>query len=260
MTNRIDDRYLVRSVSRAAQLLEYLATAADGLTVTEAARVVGGSKSSTFSTLQTLESHGLATSEGTGPQRRYHLGLALARYGEIAVNRVSIRDIALPRLRALTNETQLSSRVATPQDGYAVIVGRVDAPGSVRFDLHMGQRELPHCSGLGKAVMAELDEEVARTILAAEGMPSRTRKTLTSADALVGQLDQVRQRGYAIDDEEDADGIYCVAAPVRDHRGICAGAISVTGLKLDITDAQIHGVGERVRKYAADISGRLGWS
>lgn len=260
MTNAIDERYHVRSVSRAARILEHLATATDGLTVTEVARVAGGSKSSTFSTLQTLESHGLIASEGEGPQRRYFLGLALARYGEIAVNRVSIRDVALPELRELTRQTGMSSRVAKPEHGYAVIVGRVDAPTSVRFDLHMGQREMPHCSGLGKAVTAELDDEAVRAVLDAIGMPSRTRKTLTDPDALIDQLADVRRQGYALDDEEDAEGVYCVGAALRNHRGECAGAISVTGLKLDVTDERIREVGGLVRQYADRISARLGWS
>ncbi|OEV04134.1 IclR family transcriptional regulator [Streptomyces oceani] len=260
MTNGIDERYHVRSVSRAALILEHLAAATDGLTVTEVARIAGGSKSSTFSTLQTLESHGLVSSEGEGTQRRYFLGLTLARYGELAVSRVSIRDIALPELRALTDETQMSSRVAKPEQGHAVIVGRVDAPGSVRFDLHMGQRELPHCSGLGKAVTAELDDDAVRRLLDSVGMPARTRKTVTDPERLLAQLADVRRRGYAVDDEEDADGVYCVGAVARNHRGECAGAISVTGLKLDVTEERIHELGELVRECAHRISARLGWS
>ncbi|MBA0052021.1 IclR family transcriptional regulator [Streptomyces sp. AJS327] len=259
MTNSLDERYRVRSVSRAAEILEHLASAGDALTVTEVTRAAGGSKSSVFSTLQTLEAHGLVSSEGEGPQRRYSLGLALARYGEIAVGRASIRDIALPELRHLTEETGLSSRVAKPEQGRAVIVGRVDAPGSVRFDLHMGQRELPHSSGLGKAVTAERDDDAIRELLEAAGMPARTRRTLTDPDALLAELAEVRRRGYAIDDEEDADGVYCVGAAVRDHRGACAGAISVTGLKLDVSPERLHELGERVRESADRVSTRLGW-
>lgn len=260
MTNALDDRYYVRSVGRAAQVLEHLAAAPDGLTVTEVARVIDGSKSSTFSTLQTLETHGFVTSEGEGLQRRYCLGLALARLGELAVNRVSIRDVALPELRALTTETQMSSRVATPDRGFAVIVGRVDAPRSVRFDLHMGQREAPHCSGLGKAVTAELGDEDVRALLARTGMPARTKRTLTTPDALIDELRRVRRQGYAVDDEEDAEGIYCVAAAVHNHRGECAGAISVTDLKLDTTAARIQELGGQVRQCADRISTRLGWT
>lgn len=260
MTNSIDERYHVRSVSRAARILEHLASAPDGLTVTEVARVAGGSKSSTFSTLQTLEMHGLVSSEGEGPLRRYCLGLTLARYGEIAVSRVSIRDVALPELRELTRETGMSSRVAKPEQGHAVIVGRVDAPSSVRFDLHMGQRELPHCSGLGKVVTAEFDDEAVRALLDSAGMPARTPKTITDPEEFVAHLAQVRRRGYAVDDEEDAEGVYCVAAALRNHRGQCVGAISVTALKLDITDERLHELGGLVRACAERVSARLGWT
>ena len=257
MPNNMDARYQVRSVSRAVEILEHLAQAADGLTVTEVARAVGGSKSSAFSTLQTLEAHGLVSCQGEGALRRYRLGLALARLGEKAIEQVSLRDVALPVLRELTGETRLAARVAVPRDGFAVIVGRVDAPDAVRFDLHMGYQEPPHCTGLGKAILAEMPEERAKGIIESHGLPARTSRTITDPTALLADLAEIRRRGYAVDDEEDAEGIFCVGAAVRDHRGDCVGAVSVTGLKLDLPMWRIHQVGETVRGYADRVTALL---
>jgi IclR family transcriptional regulator, acetate operon repressor len=258
MTNKPDNRYEVRSVSRAVEVLECLTQPGDGLTVTEIARLVGGSKSATFSTLQTLEMHGFVGSQGEGTSRRYRLGLALARLGEHAMAQVSLRDLARPVLQDLTAATGMSSRVAIPEDGFAVIVGRVDAPTAIRFDLHMGRRESPHCTGLGKALLAELPEAEAARIVEQHGLPARTSHTIINPATLAADLAEIRRRGYSVDDEEDADGIFCVGSTVRDHRGDVAGAISVTGLKLDLPVWRIHQIGETVREHAARITALYG--
>ncbi|MFD9948532.1 IclR family transcriptional regulator [Nonomuraea sp. NPDC050547] len=253
MTNELDKRYEVRSVSRAVEILECLAQR-DGRTVTEISREVGGSKSATFSTLQTLEMHGFVASQGEGASRRYRLGLALARLGENAMAQVSLRNLARPVLDDLTAETGMSSRVAVPENGFAVIVGRVDAPSAVRFDLHMGHREAPHCTGLGKALLAELPEADSARIIEQYGLPARTAHTITDPAALVADLTEIRRRGYSVDDEEDAEGVFCVGSAVRDHRGEVAGAISVTGLKLDLPVWRIHQIGDTVRAHAARLT------
>ncbi|MEU7002188.1 IclR family transcriptional regulator [Nonomuraea sp. NPDC046570] len=258
VANEIDARYQVRSVSRAIEILESLEQPGDGLTVTEVARRVSASKSAAFSTLQTLEMHGFVSSQGEGTSRRYRLGLALARLGEHAVAQVSLREVAGPVLRELSEETGMSSRVAVPEEGFAVIVGRVDAPGTVRFDLHMGHREPPHCTGLGKAMASAMPEDRLREIVERVGLPQRTSRTITDLPTLLADLAEVRRRGYAVDDEEDAEGIFCVGAPVHDHRGQCAGAVSVTGLKLDLPAWRIHQIGESVRTHAERITGLLG--
>lgn len=258
MTNSLDERYQVRSVSRAVAILELLAASGNGKTVTEIAREVGGSKSSIFSTLQTLSAHGLvASGGGEGAAHHYRLGLALARLGEAAVDQVSLRNVALPVLSELGVATGLSARLATPDNGFAVVVGRVDSPSAVRFNLHMGQRECPHSSGLGKAIMAELDDDEAERILRHNGMPEHTENTITELPVLLNELAAVRKRGYAIDEEEDAPGVFCVAAAIRDHGGRCAGAVSVTGLKLDLPVSRIHEIGDIVRAHADRISDRL---
>ena len=89
-------------------------------------------------------------------------------------------------------------------------------------------------------------------------MPRKTSRTITDADAMLRELDVVAAQGYAIDDEEDVDGVFCVASVVRDHTGGCAGAISVTGLRLDLPDTRLHELGVATREHATRISVLLG--
>jgi IclR family acetate operon transcriptional repressor len=89
-------------------------------------------------------------------------------------------------------------------------------------------------------------------------MPRRTSHTITDIETLSEDLAIVRQRGYSVDDEEDADGVFCVGAPVHDFRGVCAGAISITGLKLDMPAWRIRELGQTVREHADRIARLLG--
>jgi IclR family transcriptional regulator, acetate operon repressor len=253
-------RYRVQSVGRAFALLDLLADAGpDGMTLTELSRALGVSKSSAYAILHTMLAHGVVADTGAGMSRRYRLGMALARLGDLVVSQIALRDVAMPVLRSLTDETDLTTRVAVLDDQYAVSIGRVDAPQStIRFAANLGKREHLHCSAVGKAMLSTLPASRVREIAESAGLPGKTVHTITEIEPLLGELDTVRDRGFAIDDEEDIDGVFCVGAPVFDHGDSCVGAISATGLKLDLPLWRIEQIGQTVAQHAARISGLLG--
>ena len=255
-----EDRYRVQSVERAFQLLEALAEAGpEGMTLSQLGRTLGVSKSTAYAILQTLLSAGFVADAGSGMTRRYRLGMALARLGDVVVSQIALRDVAMPVLRDLTALTGLTSRVAVLDEPYAVVIGRVDAPrGTVRFAANLGKREHLHCSAVGKSMLAALPEETVREIVEAAGLPGKTAKTVTDEATLLSELAAVGERGYAIDDEEDAEGVFCVGAAVLDHSPRCVGAISVTGLKLDLPAWRVERLGRTVGEHAARISALLG--
>jgi IclR family acetate operon transcriptional repressor len=97
-----------------------------------------------------------------------------------------------------------------------------------------------------------------RAIVAQTGLPGRTEKTITDVDHLLRELEGVRTKEFAVDDEEDSEGVCCVGASVFDHRQASVAAISVTGLKQMLPAGGIDGIGTVVRRYAAEISVGLG--
>jgi IclR family acetate operon transcriptional repressor len=169
----LEERYRVQSVERAFQLLEVLAAAGpDGATLTDLARSIGVSKSTAYAILQTMLGGGFVADVGAGLTRRYRLGMALARLGDVVVSQIALRDVALPVLRDLARETRLTARVAVLDEPYAVVIARADAPdSSVRFAANLGKREHLHSSAVGKAMLAAVGRDAARSILAAAGMP-----------------------------------------------------------------------------------------
>jgi IclR family acetate operon transcriptional repressor len=229
---------------------------AEGLTLSDLARELGTSKSTTLALARTLISFGMLRDGRPGP--RYTLGTAPIRLGDIARAQLPLGDLSRPLLTELAEETKMTSRLAICDDGYPVFIERVDGPGSVRFHTPLGQRELPHASAAGKAILATMTEPAVRAMCAQAGMRRRTARTITDVDSLLANLALVRNDGFAIDDEEDAEGIFCLGAAIFGHDGSVAGAVSVTGIKGDLPAWRVSELGQAVRRAADRVSEILG--
>ena len=252
-------RYRLHGVERALDTLELLAAAGpDGMTLTELAEQISVSKSSAFALLQTLVARGFAADSGARLTRRYRLGMALAKLGDAAETQSPLISLALPVLQSVTDQTGLTTRLVVPDGPYAVVMARVDAPGTVRFASYLGAREYPHCTSAGKALLAALPQVRARALAVEAGLPPRTPRTITDPDALARDLEVSAARGYTIDDEEDCEGVFCVGAAVYDRSGECVAAVSGTGLKLNRPNWRVDELGLAVRDAADQLTRALG--
>lgn len=246
-------------MDRAIDLLEALAAHPGGATLAEVAGAVDTSKSAVFATLQTLAARGLVHSTGQTTDRRYRLGLELTRLGDLALAGTTLRDAALPVLHELSAATGLTARAAAWTDEAAVAVAQVGASQGFRFDLHLGSRELLHCSSVGKAMLSVLDDDEALAVLRRIELVRRTSHTLVDAEAILADLHRSRERGWALDDEEDAEGILCIGAPVLDVRGRLAGAVSITRIKSGVGPDAVAALGAIVRDHALEVSRSMGY-
>src|SRR5207245_5213614 len=114
--------------------------------------------------------------------------------------------------------------------------------------------EFAHATAAGKAIVATMSNDDVRRLLGESALEHRTSHTITNLDTLLADLAIVRRRGYAVDDEEDADGVLCVGAAIFDHSDTCLGAVSVTGIKLDLPGWRIDEIGHIVRRHADRIT------
>ncbi len=250
-------QYSVGSVARALRLLNVISEGpTDGLTVSEISRAVSVSKSSAYSLAQTLVNDGFLRTTEPGP--RYQLGLALVRLGDVSAARLPLGAMVRPVLHDLTARTRLTTRVAVNDAGRPMFIERVDAPGAVRFHTPLGVPELAHVSSAGKAILAELAPEQVHEVASQFGLPRRTPKTITEIEDLLSDLAITHQRGYAIDDEEDFEGVFCIGAPFFDHSGACTGAVSATGIKRDLSPRAVDELGRSVRAAADEVTALLG--
>ena len=257
LDEEVAGRYTVRSVARAMRLVQIVADGpAEGLPLSELARALGTSKSTTLSLARTLTAFGMLRDMHPGP--RYTLGTGLIRLGDIARGQLPLGDVCRPLLAELSDLTKMTSRLAICDDGFPVFIERVDGPGSVRFHTPLGQREMPHSSAAGKAILATMTGEQVRAVCGQAGLPRRTSHTITDLASLRENLALVRSNGFALDDEEDAEGVFCLGAAFFGHDSAVAGAVSVTGIKGDLPAWRVNELGQAVRRAADRVSEILG--
>jgi len=246
----------VGSVARALKLVELVVSGpAEGMTLAEIAKSVGGSKSAVLATLRTLVDFGYLRSVDVGP--RYLSGMMLIRLGDLAAAHDPLIAVARPILTELSEKSGLTIRVARNDGGFPIFLDRVDGPGFVRFHTPLGVRELPHVSSAGKAILAQLSDDQIKAVAKECGLVSRTKKSITSLNELKKEIEKIRHDGFATDDEEDAQGIFCVGAAFFDHFGKCLGAISATGVKIDLSEEQVAKLGRLVIRYADQLTNEL---
>lgn len=210
MTETQASRYSVRAAQRVLDILDLVQSSADGVTLAQVAAATGMPKSSAFRYLATLEERGyLERDPGIGT---YYLGVSLraARGHHLEMLAARARPV-LERLCERFGETVNLGVL----DGCRVAYLEIVEPNrGMRFAARKGDREPIHSTALGKAIASLLDEGRVREILALEGMPQRTARTITDPGRFLEVVDQVRRAGFAIDDRENEEDGRCVAVPL----------------------------------------------
>ncbi|MFC0522884.1 IclR family transcriptional regulator [Pontibacillus salicampi] len=246
----------VKSAERVIDILDLLKDVREGMTLKEIADSLSLPQSSTFHLLNTMESKGfLIVTE----RRSYKLGPKLIQIGTKAIETLDINSEAQPYLRRLMEKVEETVFMAVLIEQELVYVAKVDNPRSVLTSAQIGMRKPIYCTGLGKAFLAFLPESMKDRILANVDMHAVTEKTITSRLSLNNQLSLFRQQGYAVDDEENESGLYCLASPVFNASGEMVAAISVSGPKNRVYSRQAEIV-EELTKTALQISERAGFT
>jgi DNA-binding IclR family transcriptional regulator len=245
------------AVLRALAILEAVAQRNTGLTNSEISRRLEIPKSSASYLLRTLEQAGYLRREQT--TGKYRLGLKVLGLGSGVEVGGDLKDAARPVLKQLVERSRLTAHVAVLDHGEAVYIERVDSPGFIKMDTWVGRRMEINATGVGKALVAYLPSAEVEAIIKKRGLRKRTPKTIISHARFLAELARVRERGYAIDDEENSLGARCIAAPVFDHLGRVAAAVGVSGSTGQVNRASVKKIAEMVRAAALKISHHLGY-
>jgi IclR family acetate operon transcriptional repressor len=143
----------------------------------------------------------------------------------------------MPYLVELVDTYGETTNMAMLEGDACVYVAQVPSPRAMRMFTEVGRFVMPHCTGVGKAILSTLPDPDVRALLGRTGMPPRTEHTITSPDAMVTALGTVRKQGYAVDDGEQELGVRCVAVPIR---GLpFRAALSVSGPSSRVTADQV---------------------
>jgi DNA-binding IclR family transcriptional regulator len=249
--------YKVQVLERAINIIEFIGRQGSGeVGLRELSTAMKLHKTTTHRIAHVLESRGLLR-RGLD-SNRYRLGLHLYDLGCQALDHINIRDEARPLMTRVALEVGETVHLAVLDRSEVLYIERVEAQRSVTMGSKLGGRNPVYCTALGKAMLAYLLEAEAEQILGACRMEARTRNTFTSVDALKQELERIRNRGYAIDDEEIEDGIRCIAAPIVDAAHRAVAAISVSGPSSRITPNRFELIGKTVLKATQELSAQIG--
>lgn len=211
----------VQSIERAFGLLETMADHDGMMGLSQLAGESGLPLPTIHRLVRTLVDLGYLRQE---PSRQYVLGPRLIRLGESAAQMLSIW--ARPHLARLVDELGESANLAMLDGDQIVYVAQVPSRHSMRMFTEVGRRVLPHCTAVGKALMADMPAEEVRDLLTRTGMPQHTPNTITDADQFAKALAQTAEHGYALDEGEQEIGVRCVAVAVPDAPSRLALSVS----------------------------------
>jgi IclR family acetate operon transcriptional repressor len=240
----------VQTVTRAFELLDRIADNGDPVTVSALATESGLPLPTVHRLLKTLVALGYVRQL---PSRRYALGPRLIRLGENAGR--ALGAAAHPFLAELVDSTGETANLAMRESDLVVYVAQVPSRHAMRMFTEIGRRVLPHCTGVGKALLSKLSDDEVKAIVQRVGMPALTDRTITDLDALLADLELIRARGWAEDNGEQEIGVRCLAVPVV-GTGIAA-ALSVSGPEARITADSGERIGPLLVKVAGDFAASI---
>ena len=215
------------STSKSFRLIEAIVGAGNGgATFSEAVRGSGVPKSTAHRLLNELADIGAVRFDADS--RTYSGGLLLARFGSAVAAGYDLRKVARPHLEALHAGTGHTVTLGIRDGGHGIYLDKVESQDfGIRLHSEIGKAFPLHCTGIGKVLLSAVPKEELRAILRGR-LEAMTTRTITNKTQLRRSLEEVRQRGYAVDDEEITRGLVCVAAPVFGPDGQVAGALSCT--------------------------------
>ncbi|MEQ8507167.1 MAG: IclR family transcriptional regulator C-terminal domain-containing protein [Rhodospirillales bacterium] len=246
----------VQSLARAISILKALARAEDGMTLTDVALTVGLPPSTTHRLLTTMQHDRIVRFDQA--TALWHVGVEAFVIGNAFIRSRDLVVMARPIMRRLMEETGETVKLAIQDDGEVIYLAQVESRETMRAYRAPGTRVPMHCSGVGKVLLANQSEEEVNRILQRHGLTKVTDKTLATPVRFREALGLIKRQGYAIDDEEHAIGLRCIASAVFNEHDEPIAAISVSGPSARISDEKITALAGLVTRAATAIASELG--
>ncbi len=215
--------YLIPNLANACRMFELVARSAHGLGLSEIEQQLAIPRTTAFRILQTLCHQHILAKQG----RKYVTGPALYQLGLDLVNHHPLHRHAVAELKMLAINTGLSAQLLLPRANGALVAEVYDNPNPYSTAARPGFCAAFNCSAAGKLFLAHLHLEQLESVSA--GFETHTAQSITDKSQLKVELQRILARGYATDEQEYRAGIRCLAAPIRDERGVVVAAIGVTG-------------------------------
>ncbi len=231
----------VKSLYKAAKLLDYFTDRHPERGVSELAELSGMLRSSVYNILSTFETCGIV--EKNRQTNRYRLGFKIMALSNVLSQSDVFAEVIRPFMETLSDQTNETAFFATPYSGKIIYREAVFPHQSISVRSIRGVIAPMYCTSLGKAILSCMEPEQTEKVIT-EGLKPFTPYTIVDADRFRSEIEQVRQMGYSVDNMEHEYGIKCVGVPIHNGEGIAVGALSLSGPSLRFSD-------DKIKEYAA---------
>lgn len=237
------------AIDKAVQIFDYLSQQG-GSTFSQIYQGVNLPKSTTSSLLAALVAHGLLRQD----KNKYYLGLRLYEFGSKAEESFDIKKLAIEPLSQLRDATQLTCHLGVLEGAAAIYLMKLESPGAIVVRSWVGKKLSLYSSGLGKALLAWVSDAEIDELLPDEKFQILTSTTIPNRTELKKELVQIRNQGWAFDNGEDSEEVYCIAAPIFNSNGKAIAAISLSGVSFQISPERIPQLTKMICATAREIS------
>jgi DNA-binding IclR family transcriptional regulator len=193
--------------------------------------------------------------------RRYRLGCGLVKLSLTTCQRMSLREAGRPLLKRVSERIGATAHMAMfdSHDLEVFLVEQIDYPGQVLMKPRFGLPSSPHCTALGKTILASMDQLTATQAIKKSGLPKMTPYTITDLRTLENEFAKIRDQGYGIDCEETVSGACCIGAPVRDYTGTVVASISASMMSDRFHRWSEADLASVMKSAAAELSAAIGY-
>jgi len=248
-------RYFISSLAKGLSVLQAFGEAGHALTLSEIANALGANNTTATRLCYTLTELGFIQKDG---QRRYHLTPKVLALGHSYISGLAWQEVAKYYLECLFKEVQETVNLSILEGSEIIYIIRIRKRKYLPFDIQTGTKLPVYCTAMGKVLMAMGPPEKVKPILKVLEFKPLTARTLTRLDKFIDELDKVRKKGYAINDEELSIGNRAVAAPVLGKHGYAVAAINIAVPTTEYSRSQMEKkLAPRVIKTAREISEAL---
>lgn len=247
-----------QSTEKLLLLMETMSMLNEPVRLHDLSGMVGMNASTVLRFLAPLQRRGYVAQDAEN--NRYYMTFKLCGVAHNIRSRLNVRNIAMPFMRNMAQIFKESTNLSVEDDMAVMYIEVVGGPSKTLMTMQrIGHIAPMHCTGVGKLFLLEYDAQRLDQFIAVKGLPRFTPNTITDKESLLLELDGIRNRGYAFDNEECEEGARCIAAPIRDFTGAVAACVSVSGPATRMTDEHIYANLPFLLEATEQISYRLGW-
>lgn len=248
---------IIQSVERALKILDLFDEYDTELRITDISERMNLHKSTVHSLLKTLKKHHYI--EQDPESGKYRLGLKLFERGNYVIRSLDLRTVARDYLEELSKSTNRTVHLVILDGQEGVYIDKVESASATVLYSRIGRRVPIHTSAVGKVLVAFKSPEQLEKLLNDYEFAKHTPNSITDKDTFLKELAIIRERGYALDLQENEPGVCCVALPIRDHTGEVVAAISSSTATSSFSESELEEIVDSIKTTTNKISEKLGY-